>query len=595
MKRCIYFSVSDKNTFLNKLKRGNFVEINEIWDFGFKTEPYSKFELSDNFPSCCEFHSNVMKDAENWFKEFPNCCDYHKELSFRPWFKKENYKHLPLKIVLLVEYTQNFIGEKKTERNWYKEITDYIEYSIDSFGSPSIGMHIYVAHLKYWVDWSKDIEPSKKKRIIDYLDSNLTISDKPELNLNLLKETFQKWLKTFPNLAFFNETKSKLKGALPFNLLPKESSYNRFTKTTKFRVRTQFELIELLIDLTKNLLKSFNSTDLIFDKGVLNQKDYNIDLLNEEHRIKQSHLLENYTKNEEKYIKIIKKWLKNEKEYISKIHPLINIQKSMPKLFETEIRKISDNRYLKVFLRDKNKNSSIASQLMLLESVKNANVTQNNKEDITVYPAKTYTVEETENEVSAFLSTFLTGGKLDPVFTDSENNLSNMAYEAILERIYNYGRNLEKFKKLYEKFDEEGFRDFFLPHLNSISKGNNATGETFNKIGKTDILIQDNNGLNVFIAECKLWGGEKKLLEAIDQLFERYVTWRDEKVSLIIFNKKMKNFSELLNKASEKMKEHRLFYDYLGERKDTSFKYVFKNYEDENKRVMLELIVFNCI
>jgi hypothetical protein len=44
-----------------------------------------------------------------------------------------------------------------------------------------------------------------------------------------------------------------------------------------------------------------------------------------------------------------------------------------------------------------------------------------------------------------------------------------------------------------------------------------GNGETFNFEGKTDILIRV-EALNVFIAECKLWKGEKQFLATIDQL-----------------------------------------------------------------------------
>ena len=44
-----------------------------------------------------------------------------------------------------------------------------------------------------------------------------------------------------------------------------------------------------------------------------------------------------------------------------------------------------------------------------------------------------------------------------------------------------------------------------------------ATGETFNAEGKTDILIRT-DGRNVFIAKCKFWKGQKALHVAIDQM-----------------------------------------------------------------------------
>lgn len=251
--------------------------------------------------------------------------------------------------------------------------------------------------------------------------------------------------------------------------------------------------------------------------------------------------------------------------------------------------------YLKIKLRDNSKLEKVQILLSSLQSIRKVNITENKRTDITIYPSEFYSPNETEEEIKIQLDSFFESKPFDPLF-EKENfsSISNKAYEEILHEIDIFGRNLEKYKNLYSKFDEEGFRDFFLPHLNSISKTYTATGETFNKIGKTDILIQDNEGINIFIAECKIWHGEKELLNAIDQLLKRYVTWRDERTALIIFNKENKNFSKLLVTAKETIKKHTNFDSVIQETKQTSFSYIFKNIEDLKKKVYLELIIFNC-
>jgi len=87
----------------------------------------------------------------------------------------------------------------------------------------------------------------------------------------------------------------------------------------------------------------------------------------------------------------------------------------------------------------------------------------------------------------------------------------------------------------------------FLFQLNGHYQGQ-ATGETFNSNGKTDILIRYENK-NIFIAECKFWRGESLYLKTIDQLLG-YVTYRDTKTALLIFIKN-KNFTDILNKIKE--------------------------------------------
>lgn len=83
-----------------------------------------------------------------------------------------------------------------------------------------------------------------------------------------------------------------------------------------------------------------------------------------------------------------------------------------------------------------------------------------------------------------------------------------------------------------------------------------ATGETFSKTGKTDIRIQFNNKA-AYIAECKIWHGANEFNKAIKQLFG-YITWRDVKTSLIIFNKNNKDFKALLQKINEKLQNNEL-------------------------------------
>ena len=188
---------------------------------------------------------------------------------------------------------------------------------------------------------------------------------------------------------------------------------------------------------------------------------------------------------------------------------------------------------------------------------------------------------------------FFTGGTYDPVFIDvTIPALGDPAYFEILDRIIQLGMNLEKYPALTKSLDEEGIRSYFLPHLNSISHSHSATGETFNKIGRTDILIQDNKGRNVFIAECKLWKGSEYLHDAVDQLLEKYVSWRDEKTALLVFNKDVLGFSDVIRKGVEAVNNHPNCL-YMKNRKETSFSYLFKQVEDPEKKIRLELVLFN--
>ena len=171
----------------------------------------------------------------------------------------------------------------------------------------------------------------------------------------------------------------------------------------------------------------------------------------------------------------------------------------MAKNYEIEIREVYEKKYLKVFLKSSDRMSDAQAALSQLSSVAKVNITSSKSmysppENLTIYPKNVFSVEEMKSEVEAELERFFSGGTSDPVFIDvTIPALGDPAYFEILDRIIQLGINLEKYPEVVKSLDEEGIRNYFLPHLNSISKSHYATGETFNKKGRTDILIQDSN------------------------------------------------------------------------------------------------------
>jgi hypothetical protein len=97
-----------------------------------------------------------------------------------------------------------------------------------------------------------------------------------------------------------------------------------------------------------------------------------------------------------------------------------------------------------------------------------------------------------------------------------EWELDEKEYRHILSVLRSMALVIERNPDSFQSLDEEAIRDHFLLQLNGHYEGG-ASGETFNGAGKTDILIRAGDR-NAFIAECKFWGGPKRLSEAIDQL-----------------------------------------------------------------------------
>lgn len=130
---------------------------------------------------------------------------------------------------------------------------------------------------------------------------------------------------------------------------------------------------------------------------------------------------------------------------------------------------------------------------------------------------------------------------------DDYNNIKNIINLSCV--------SMEKTARTFCKLQEEELRDVILASLNTHYLGT-ATGETFNKRGKTDIHIPFENK-SAYIGECKIWTGRGAFSKAINQLFS-YMRWRDTKTSLIFFNKKNKDFPNILKTIDEALSDEEL-------------------------------------
>lgn len=175
------------------------------------------------------------------------------------------------------------------------------------------------------------------------------------------------------------------------------------------------------------------------------------------------------------------------------------------------------------------------------------------------------------------------GYKPEPGITDED-------YEHILSVIRHEGRTFEATPGTFSSLDEEQLRDVVLAHLNGHYQGG-ATGETFRRSGKTDVRIEDNNRA-AFVAECKVWRGAKELTDAVGQLLS-YLTWRDCKASIVIFNKHNAGFSELLQKVPEMLAANPRIRKAIGQRGDGEWRFVFASAEDEAREVIVHVFLFN--
>jgi hypothetical protein len=175
----------------------------------------------------------------------------------------------------------------------------------------------------------------------------------------------------------------------------------------------------------------------------------------------------------------------------------------------------------------------------------------------------------------------------------SEPIMAKEMYNDVLKVIYDFGKGMERKPSIYQGKDEEGLRDQFLLILETRYEGTTASGETFNREGKTDIILKySGDGSNLFVAECKFWHGLSEFLKAISQLFDRYLTWRDSKAAVLLFVTN-KDFTNVLQTIMTEIKNHPYYVKENGTRGETSFSYIFHLPQDENKAVYFEVIAFH--
>ncbi len=166
--------------------------------------------------------------------------------------------------------------------------------------------------------------------------------------------------------------------------------------------------------------------------------------------------------------------------------------------------------------------------------------------------------------------------------------LDDKTYSEILGICHDLGVEVERHPSLYKGKGEEDLRDYFImalsPHFQSVS------GETFNKSGKTDILIRHNRS-NIFIAECKIWKGAKAHNSTINQALS-YLTWRDSKAAIFYFVQN-KEFGSVLAQIEATTLEHDCFVKEGKKVNDAWFSYKFHLVGDSTRGVDLAIQCFH--
>ena len=170
-----------------------------------------------------------------------------------------------------------------------------------------------------------------------------------------------------------------------------------------------------------------------------------------------------------------------------------------------------------------------------------------------------------------------------------EPTVDESTYREILQVIYDVGKAFERLPATYSAKSEEELRDHVLLYLAPRFSGA-ATGETFNRGGKTDILLRYEN-TNVFVAEFKFWRGSRSVTRAASQLFS-YLTWRDSKAALVIFVP-IKAFSTAVDGARAALRSLENFVRENTSVAESWFDFVFHLPGDRSRSIRVALLLIH--
>lgn len=172
--------------------------------------------------------------------------------------------------------------------------------------------------------------------------------------------------------------------------------------------------------------------------------------------------------------------------------------------------------------------------------------------------------------------------------TPTEWVLSDGLYEEILGTLDNMTLAIERSPSTFKRMSEPELRDILLVQLNGRYEWD-ATGETFNGAGKTDILLTY-EGRHAFVAECKFWKGRKSLTDTFDQLLS-YLTWRDTKAAIIVFVRSAP-LSSVVAQVAGIVEGHASYKRTLSPRSETSFRFVFSQRDDREREIDVAVMLY---
>lgn len=275
----------------------------------------------------CQNTLKIVAEAiEKQHAKFPNCCATHKALQAEKWFNKEDYKDSALHVSTKVVYTRQHILNNINKEDWYKEITDYIEYTVESFASFAkagrLYLNAYFNYIRQFLLQNTSIfTPEKVKNITQWINDSYCSKTATDTDFTMLLNTYEQWLNLFPfEISFFRELKATYQKNVPF--ISGELTKNKYMPFAKAKLHTRKSQIDVLLELTNSLLTTVN-TYCLYDKGLLKDIDkvkLEMVIADRKNSLKIGYL-NNDNEIDSRFRRMLKDWFRQEKKFIDEIRP----------------------------------------------------------------------------------------------------------------------------------------------------------------------------------------------------------------------------------------------------------------------------------
>ena len=359
----------------------------EIRDIYSAPTEIKQIEGKHNLKECKDCQSNLKANKDFLIRlykgkenkpAFPNCCEYHNKASKHKSFRQEDFEKVPEWTAYKITFTQQHMINSIDNDSWYKDITDYIEYAVASFGimpnrAYPLFLDNYFYAIKNFLNQEEKVSISERIKldaILDYIDKlKNPVDNANNTDLNILIGYYKKWLSFFPFElhTYFGNLKSHFEKNIM--VLSKAPEVNKYSGIAKAQLHTKQTLKESLLKVTEKLLTEL-SGDKLFKNGVVKDVDkLEIDLIIQE---RQQELKDGYVSNAEKsdqrYRKAIKNWLNDEQNFWKKMNPYLKAQQVENE--PTKAQKLTEKlKPVGFFDLDKVKSLSAEGQISLVEII----------------------------------------------------------------------------------------------------------------------------------------------------------------------------------------------------------------------------------